>query len=544
MTGLGLIREGIVPLGRDLLGSVESSSIRCAMSVCRHVASVGALVAFLGGCQVGPNFTPPAPPGVNAYTATRMAPDITPGTGEPSQRLLVGQAIPEAWWLLFRSPALDSVVRQAIIGSPTIDTARAKLAASQQEVSVANGAFYPQLDASALAEREKGPPFAFGLLHPRPVPTYNLYSLGPTVSFVPDVFGVTARRVERQEANAENQAYQLEAAQLTVTGNAVAAALTIASARLQIEAIDGVVADDRKNFALVHELYAAGKVDRTDLLLAQAQLENDRTRLPPLKQEMAAAEDALAILVGKSPAEWTPPAFKLDEFTLPADLPLSLPSALVHQRPDIMAAESEVHARSAAIGVAVAEMYPTVTLSAALDPTAITTGALFGGSNLAWNALSGITTPIFHGGALKAQKEEAIDEFHASLATYRQTVLQGLGQVADILRALGHDAELVQAQRRALDASQAALELQRQKYAAGKVDLLRLLDAERRFEQARVGYARARAQRYLDSAQLFVALGGGWSKDFVPSAEVRADRSTDRGADRVGTSAAIAKDAP
>lgn len=515
MRGLGVIRERIDPLGRDWLGFVEPSLVRYATSVCRHVVGVGALVASLGGCAVGPNFTPPAAPTANGYTAAKTAPDLRPGSGEPSQQVVIGEAIPEAWWQLFRSPDLDRVVREAIAGSPTIESARARLAASQQAVAVANGAFYPQMDASALAEREKGPPFAFGLLHPRPVPTYNLYSFGPTVSFVADVFGVTTRRVEQQAAKADNEAYQLAAAQLTVSGDAVAAALTIASARLQIEAIDGVVADDRKNLALVQELYAAGKVDRTDLLLAQAQLENDRTQLPPLKQEVAAAEDALAILVGKSPAEWTPPAFTLDAFTLPADLPLSLPSTLVHQRPDIMAAEAEVHASSAAIGVAVGEMYPTVTLSAALDPTAITTGALFGGSNLAWNALSGITAPIFHGGALEAQKQESIDEFRASLGTYRQTVLQGLGQVADILRALGHDAELVEAERRALDASGAALALQRERYAAGKVNVLRLLDAERSYQQARVGYARARAQRYLDSAQLFVAMGGGWKTDDI-----------------------------
>lgn len=514
------------------------------MQTCRHSAGVFVLAALLGGCAVGPNFVPPPAPKDAAYTSETAAPKLAPGAGEPAQHLIIGQEIPEAWWQLFRSPDLDTVVRQAIAGSPTIEEARGKLAASRQAVLVAEGAFYPQLDATATVEREKGPPFAFGLLHPRPVPTYNLYSFGPTVSFVPDVFGLTTRRVERQTAQAESQAYQLAAAQLTVSGDAVAAALTIASARLQIDAIDDVIADDEKNVTLVQQLYSAGKVDRTDLLLAQAQLENDRTALPPLEQAMAAAEDALAILVGKSPAEWTPPAFSLDAFTLPEDLPVSLPSALVHRRPDIMAAEAEVHASSAAIGIAVGEMYPTVTLSAALDPTAISTGALFEGSNLAWNALAGITAPIFHGGALKAHKQEAVDEFQASLAAYKQTVLKGLGQVADILRALGHDAELVQAQRRALEASQAALELQRQKYAAGRVDLLRLLDAERSFEQARVGYARARAQRYLDSAQLFVALGGGWLKDLVPSAEARADRSAERAVDRAGTSAAATKDAP
>lgn len=479
----------------------------------RRIVGLLVLAGALAGCVVGPNFVPPAAPNRLNYTSEKAAPNLTPGAGEPAQQLVLGRNIPEAWWQLFRSPMLDTVVRQAIAGSPTIEEARGKLAASRQAVLVAQGAFYPQLDATAAAEREKGPPFAFGLLHPRPVPTYNLYSLGPTVSFVPDVFGLTARRVELQAATAQNKAYQLAAAQLTVTGNAVASALTIASARLQIEALDDIVTDDQKNLALVEQLYVAGKVDRSDLLLAQARLENDRTPLPPLKQQMAAAEDALAVLVGKSPGEWAPPAFALDEFTLPADLPVSLPSALVHQRPDIMAAEAEVHARSAAVGVAVGELYPTVTLSAALDPTAITTGALFQGSNLAWNAIAGITAPIFHGGALKAQKQEAVDEFNASLAAYKLTVLQGLGQVADILRALGHDAELVQAERHALDASEAALVLERERYGAGKVDVLRLLDAERSYQQARVGYARARAQRYLDSAQLFVSLGGGWSKE-------------------------------
>jgi NodT family efflux transporter outer membrane factor (OMF) lipoprotein len=333
------------------------------------------------------------------------------------------------------------------------------------------------------------------------------------VSFVPDVFGLTGRRVEEQAALAEQQTDELAAAQLAVTGNAVTQALTIASIRLQIDALNEIVADDEKNLALVQQKHDSGKVDRTDVLLAQAQLESDRTALPPLEQQMAAAEDALATLVGKSAGEWTPPAFALDEFTLPPDLPLSLPSALVHQRPDILAAEAELHASSARIGVAVGQLYPTIMLSAALDPTALTPGALFEGSNLDWNILSAITAPLFHGGALRAQKQAALDSFRSSLATYRETVLQSLRQVADVLHALDHDTELVKDERRALDATGAALDLQRQRYTAGRVDLIRLLDAERSYQQARVGYARARAQRYLDSAALFVALGGGWCQD-------------------------------
>jgi NodT family efflux transporter outer membrane factor (OMF) lipoprotein len=474
-----------------------------------RIAVAALLMAMMAGCEVGPDFVRPPPPGVQTYTSANAAPVLHSGSGEPPQHLVVGEEIPAAWWQLFRSPSLDNVVRQALAQSPTFEAARARLAESQESVLAARGELYPSLDASGLVERQKGPPFAVGLLNPRPVPTYDLYSIGPTVKFVPDVFGQTARLTEERTAVAENQTYQLSAAQLAVTGNAVTQALAIAAARAQIDALNEVVKDDERNLALVRQKYAAGRISRTDVLSMEAQLANDRAGLPPLKQQEAVAEDALAVLVGKSPGEWTPPGIALDDLTLPATLPLTVPSVLVHHRPDILAAEAQLHARSAAIGVAVGQLYPSLTLSASLAPTALTPAALFSGSNLAWNLLAGITAPIFHGGALRAQKQGAIDAFHASLATYQQTVLEGLAQVADVLRALGHDAELTHAARDGLDTSEAALALQRDRYAAGKVDPLHLLDTERTSQQARVSYARARAQRYLDSAQLLVALGGG-----------------------------------
>lgn len=479
----------------------------------RFIVGVIPFVALLAGCVAGPDFIPPAAPQIATYTSAIAAPHLAPGMGEPVQRLAVGQTMPEDWWQLFRSPILDDVVRQAIVGSPTIESATARLAEAQQAVLQVRGAYYPQLDGTASAERQKGPPFALGILPTHHLPTYNLLSVGPTVSFVPDVFGLTARRVEQQEAQAHNQVYQLAAAQLAVTGNAVTEALTIASVRLQRDAVKEMIADDEKNLALVQQRFEAGKVNRTELLIAEAQLANDRTPLPPLDQQLAAAEDALAILIGKSPAEWTPPAFRLADFTLPADLPVSLPSALVQRRPDILAAEAQLHASSAAIGVSTAQMYPSFPLSASVGTAALATTSLLEGSSVVWTLAAGLTAPIFHGGALKAQKRGAIDAFRASLATYRQTVLQSFGQVADTLHALGHDAELVNAERGALDASNAALELQRVSYAAGKIDVLRLLDSERSSQQARLGYARAEAQRYLDTTQLLVAMGGGWQGD-------------------------------
>lgn len=475
--------------------------------------TVTVMTGLLAGCTVGPNFTRPAPSEVKSYIPENAAPNLSPGAGEPSQLLIVNQAIPAAWWRMFRSPSLDNVVQQAIAASPTIEAAKAKLAQSQQAVLQVQGAYYPQIDAGASAERQKGPPFALGILPSHTIPTFNLYSVGATVSFDPDVFGLTTRLVEEQKALAENQAYQLAAAQLSVTGNAVNEVLLIASARLQIDAVNAIVTDDEKTLTLVRQKYNAGKVARTDTLTAEARLESDHALLPPLRQHVAVAEDALAILVGKSPSEWIPPAFDLADFTLPADLPVSMPSTLAQQRPDILAAEARLHAASAAVGVADAQMYPNFILSSSVGAAALNTNSLGDRSSLIWTLFGGLTAPIFHGGALTAQKQGAINQFHSELSLYRQTVLDGLGQVADLLRALDHDAELVQAKRRALDATGATLNLQRLSYASGKTSLLGLLDTEHSYQQTRLGYVLAEAQRYLDSAQLFVAMGGGWWED-------------------------------
>ena len=493
---------------------VKTAKVVSRLRVCPGAMAAGALL-MLGGCQVGPDFVRPSPPAVQAYTPEKTPITLDAGKGEPSQSLVSGQAVPTAWWQLFHSSALDDTVRQAIAGNPTIAIAKASLAQAQQAVLQARGASYPQLDLAATTERQKGPASQLGQQPGRPLPVFNLYSVGPIASFSPDVFGANARRVEQQASLAQSRAFELAAAQLTVSGNVVTEALTIASARAQIDAAQEIVASDERNFSPVQQKYALGRTARTDVLSAQSQLTNDQALLPPLQQQLSAAEDALTILTGKYPAQESPPSFSLTEFTLPPDLPLSVPSALVHQRPDILAAEAQLHASSAAIGIAVSQMYPSINLSASVERAALTPAALFHGSDWVWSILGGLTAPVFHGGALKAQKEEAIEAFRATYATYQQTVLQAFGQIADTLRALSHDAKLVESERQALSVASASLELQRLGYAVGKSDVLRLLDAQRGYQQARLGYARAIAQRYLDSAQLFVAMGGGWTEDFA-----------------------------
>jgi NodT family efflux transporter outer membrane factor (OMF) lipoprotein len=378
----------------------------------------------------------------------------------------------------------------------TLAAARATLAAARENVLAARGGYWPQVDASASAERFRRTP--------------NLYTVGATASYAPDVFGATARSVEEQEALAEQQRYELAAAYLSLTGNVVTEAITIASLRGQLEASEEVVADDTRNLELVRFKYEAGKAPLTDVLTAETQLALDRTALPGLRQQLAAARDALSVLTGRAPAAWTPPDFDLKDFTLPQELPLSLPSELARQRPDILAAEALLHADSAAVGIATARLYPNITLSATGGQQSLDSSSLFHGVNTFWTLAASLAQPIFHGGTLRAQRRAAIELYQASLATYEQTVLQGLQQVADVLQALAHDAELLDAQRQLLESASHALTLQRESYAAGKSDLLQLIVAERAYQQARLGMVTAQARRLQDTAQLFVALGGGW----------------------------------
>ena len=454
------------------------------------------LVLALYGCAVGPDFERPAAPGGNDYTAQPVPEEIVSSTGAESQRLLPGERIPAQWWELFQSRALKDVLHAAIDGNKTLAAARATLAAAQENVLAARGGYWPQVDASASAERARQ--------------TGNLYTVGATASYAPDVFGATARSVEEQQALAEQRDYELAAAYLTLTGDAVTQAITIASLRGQLEATAEVVADDARNLELVRLKYEAGKAPRTDVLTAETQLAIDRTALPGLRQQLSAARDALSVLTGRPPAAWVPPDFDLKDFTLPHELPLSLPSALARQRPDILAAEALLHADSAAIGVATARLYPNITLTASGGQQSLDGGSLFQGANTFWTLAAALTQPIFHGGTLRAQRRAAIDNYQASLASYEQTVLLGLQQVAETLQALEHDAELVDAQRQLLESASTALALQRESYAAGKSDVLQLIIAERAYQQARLGMVTAQARRLQDTAQLFVALGGGW----------------------------------
>jgi NodT family efflux transporter outer membrane factor (OMF) lipoprotein len=412
----------------------------------------------------------------------------------------LGAEVPAQWWQLFKSEDLDRVVRLAISDNPTLASARATLAEAREAVTVARAGYLPHLSAGAGVQRS-----------PVGAESANDYSLGLSASYSFNAFGGATRRlVEQQQALADTQRFELAAAYLTLSGGVVTQSLTIASARLQIATTLELLADDQKNLDLTIRMFDAGAAARTDVLTAESQLATDEASLPTLRQQLSVARHALAALVGHAPAEWSAPDFELSQFTLPAVIPVSLPSTLLRQRPDILAAEEQLHAASAGVGIAIANEYPSITISGALTHDALTAAGLFHDFERMWNIGSTLSQPIFAGGALRAQTRAARDVFTAQANAYREVVLTAFGQVADSLRALENDADRVAAFRHALRIAGDSLALQRISYAAGKTTVLQLIDAERSYSQAMLGMASAQVQQLEDAANLLVAVGGGW----------------------------------
>jgi NodT family efflux transporter outer membrane factor (OMF) lipoprotein len=469
---------------------------------------------ILCGCTVGPDFQLPQTQAAPTYAAAGDAPPPS------DQKIVLGKKIEGDWWTQFQSPSLDAVVRLAISGNLDIAAMKARVAQAREEVNAAEGALLPQVSLDATAGRQK---YGVALFGPSDfhIPPFTYYELGPSVSFPLDLFGGRKRKVEQQEAFRKYQSYELDAAYLSLTANVAARALAAAAAHAQLDVLQGIIRDDQRNLSLVETAFKAGSVARVQLLVAQSQLANDNTLAPDVRQQESVARHALAILVGKAPADWAPPDFKLEDFTLPQEIPASLPSELVHRRPDILAAEAQLHMASAAIGVATADLYPNIDLTGALTQEALTPGGLFNSVAAAWSLAANLTQPLFDGGQRSAKRRAAVDAYKAALATYRQTIVKAFGDVADRLQALANDAARVRAQTEAVQSATASLDLQRQSYAVGNSGILDVIDAQRSAAQAEIGLARAKAQRLMDTAQLYMALGG----NPLPAAEKDAEHT-------------------
>jgi NodT family efflux transporter outer membrane factor (OMF) lipoprotein len=461
------------------------------------------LAAWCAGCTTGTRYVRPADPTQTQYLPPGSA-RLTDAVTAAGPHISMGDGPPAQWWTLLGSADINRLVTRALQNNQSLAEAKSHLAAAREHLRAARGAWYPQVDAGAGAQRTR---FGATVLGPlaKDFPPFSAYTAGAEVSYDFDLFGGTKSRVEQAGAVAQYRSEQLEAVALTVSGNVVILAVQTGSLRAQIQVAQQIVAEDEHTLNLIRAAREAGAVSAMDVLSAQSQLDHDRTLLPPLQQALGTARDSLAVLVGVAPSDGAISDVELDAITLADDLPLAIPSQLLRRRPDIGAAEAQLRVAGATVDVATANLYPNLTLTARLGGEGLLNG---GPSETAWNVLGGLTAPIFHGGALKAEQRAAQDEYQAAFAAYQQTVLNAFGQVADELQALGNDADFLNAQQRALDSAGASMALTEQAYAAGNAGFLQVLDAERLHQQAQLGRVQAAGERYVDVVKLILAAGG------------------------------------
>jgi NodT family efflux transporter outer membrane factor (OMF) lipoprotein len=459
------------------------------------------------GCAVGPDFVRPKPPPVDHYTSGVQPITTIPADGQ-SQHFEQGAKIASDWWRLFNSSKLDEIIKDALANNPTLQAAQASLRQSQESLRAGYGVFYPQLDTGFDATRQKSSQIRFGGSTASRI--FNLYTLTATVSYALDVFGGERRAVESLQAQVDFQRYMVLGTYLTLSGNIVNTIIARAIYGSEIKATEQIISLQKEQIRITEIQAQAGTVSYSNVLSLRSQMAATEATLPPLRQRLNQTEHLLATLVGRTPAEWTPPLVDLVDFTLPTELPITLPSELVHQRPDILAAEAQLHSASADIGVATAALFPSFTLNGTYGLNNTSIEDLFKNTSSFWNIGASLTAPLFHGGTLSAKRQAAIEGYQQSLSNYRQAVLSAFAQVADILRALEHDAETLNAQSQALSTAEEALRLIQTNYQAGIVNYLQVLTVNDQYYQAKIGYLQALAQRFQDTTALFVALGGGW----------------------------------
>jgi len=473
--------------------------------------AVAASAVVLAACAVGPDYRTPDAPAVPVYTERPLPAqtDAAAARGGEAQRFQSGGEISAEWWTLFGSSELDRLIRTALAANPTLEAAQASLRQAQESLNAQYAVLYPSVDANLGAKRQRivGASSGNSTISPS---VFTLYNASVNVSYAIDVAGGARRELEALQAGIDFQRFQLEAAYLSLTSNVATTAFREAALREQIRATREIVDAQERQLQLVEKQLALGAIARSDVLAQRAQLAQTRATLPPLEKALAQTRNQLAVLTGKFPGEAALAELDLSAFQLPRTLPVSLPSDLVRQRPDIRAAEAVLRQTNARIGVAQALMLPQLNLSATYGAAATSTGNLFEPSARLWSIGASLLQPIFHAGQLQARKRGAVAAYEQAFAQYRQTVLGAFQNVADVLLALEFDAIALKAQAAAEVASRESLEVTRMQLQYGAVNSLALLNAQSQYEQARIGLVQAQAARYADTAALFQALGGGW----------------------------------
>jgi NodT family efflux transporter outer membrane factor (OMF) lipoprotein len=500
------------------------------MSAIRPLIRTTLLVAVLAlgsGCAVGPPYHQPEAPANAGYAPTPLAEASAsaPVAAGDAQRFISGRDLQFDWWQLFQSPALNALVQQAFQANPTIPAARAALAQAQELVRAQRGFYYPSLAAGAQAERVKvagnsTQSSSLGIqgngdnLGQPPAPAtplyYQFYTAGLTVGFVPDVFGSNRRQVESLAAQTDAQRFALEATYITLASNVVGAAVQEASLRAQIAATRQIIAADAKSLQILRDQFRLGFAMRIDVAAQEAALAQAEITLPPLQKQLEQTRDLIRALVGNLPNQDVPETFELDALRLPTEVPLSLPARIIEQRPDVRAAEAQLHAANAQVGVAVAAMLPQFSITGTLGGNVDQIPWLFRTGGPFWTLVGGVSQPVFEGGTLLHTERAARAALKQAAAQYQSTVITAYQNVADTLHASLSDADALADAVETENAAKVTYDLTRRQMEAGYVNDLALLSAENAYQQTLLTRVQAQATRYGDTVALFQALGGGW----------------------------------
>jgi len=485
-------------------------------------AAAVVVASMLASCAVGPDFKQPEAPKGERYTATEIN-MVETSTG---QKIESGAPVPSGWWTMFGSEALSGLVEQGLANSPTIQIAEARLKEAKESLNAQVGSvLYPTIDGQGSASRQKISGAGFG---GRPN-IYNVYNASVTASYGVDLFGGSRRYLESLKSQIDLESYQLQAARMALAANIVTAAVQEASLRGQIQATEQIIVDSEMQLEMVERQHAVGAVSKRTLLSQRTALAQARTSLPALQKQLQQNRHLLNVLTGRLPAGAELPEFTLASFQLPQTLPLSLPSALVRQRPDILASEAMLHQANANYGVATANLYPRITLTGSFGTESSSIANLFSTGTTVWGAGAGLVQPLFHGGELRAKRRAAGAALEQAEASYRETVLQAFRDVADTLLALEMDGRTLALERDAASAAREAYELTDLQYQTGSASYLELLGASQQYQRTVIALARAEATRFADSAALIHALGGGWWHE---DEAVATDAADNRGADK------------
>ncbi len=455
-----------------------------------------------GGCAVGPNYERPSAARLNGYSMAGDAP------ASANIQLTPSASAPSGWWNDL-SPQLDALITEALAHNQTLAQADANLQGARAEAAATRGEALPQANASSSAVRERINTAAFGFTG-FPSPTISLYSVGASVAFDFDIFGGHRRAIERDEAYAVAQQARVDAAYLTVTGNVVRQAVLVAGLRDKVAAQDEIIAGDQRVLDMVRRAIQAGGQPPAAANTIEAQVAEDQAAAPALRQQLAEARHRLALYVGQAPSQWAAPDLDLAAFRTPETIPVSLPSELVRRRPDILAAEADLHAATAQIGVDTAALYPNLSIAASWTQSAIDPSALFEGTSAGWSVGPSLTAPIFHGGTLRAHVQRANAAQRAALAVYQETVLEAFVQVADVMSAIGNAQQTLIAQQQAVRTADVNVRNAQFAYRNGAGTLLNVVDAQRQANRARLGAVDAQVLLYQNIAALYVASAADW----------------------------------